>query len=294
MSIPGPTCFTTALPSDPGTLNPGHTLSPAERYQIGANEGENLPVSGKCEYVVRRGDTVAGIANRFHIRYWANIYFAPENIYFRDTHADPDLIYPGDRLQIPPAASIAPMERKPLQQYTDVPLFLQSAKTCWRATGNMLYNRHQGATGSAEFNRVIGPKYSSMTEGLRGQPLTDFYVSCLGMSEARITSLGELHFLVAQHGPVIVFIGDDDSAHAMVMAGFDLLKRRWLVLDPNARGAVVNFEDEDDDPHSASAPRSASPTRLPEGPLGRATWEDMHRWLKISETTVNALVYYYP
>ena len=32
MRLPGPLCVTTALPSDPGTRNVGHTISPVERH----------------------------------------------------------------------------------------------------------------------------------------------------------------------------------------------------------------------------------------------------------------------
>jgi LysM repeat protein len=65
------------------------------------------------EHIVRHGDTLSGITHRYHIRYWPNIFLAPENYAFRDAHPKPDLIFPGDRVQIPSAASIAPMERKP-------------------------------------------------------------------------------------------------------------------------------------------------------------------------------------
>ena len=84
------------------------------------------------EYIVQRGDTLWGIARNHDIRYWPNVYFATQNNAFRQTHSDPDLIYPGDRIFIPQRSAIAPMERHPVMVHRDIPLFTQSAETRFR------------------------------------------------------------------------------------------------------------------------------------------------------------------
>jgi hypothetical protein len=245
------------------------------------------------EHIVRSGETLYGIARNHHIQYWPNLYFAPENNAFRARHVDPNLIFPGDRIRIPPLPSIAPMERRPYLVHHDVPLFTQSADTCWRATGNMLYNRRNHTTGSTAYNQAIGAEFLNLEAGLRTERWNAFYVGRLGMTEARISSPGELHALIAQHGPVIVAIGDE-SAHSMVMAGYDLLQGRWFVLDP-AAGESMTFEDDvvTVGAGASGGTEPSGPARLRSFSTAPATWENMGRWLWIFDTTVNQLVYYY-
>lgn len=247
-----------------------------------------------AEHVVVHGDTLWGIARQHGIRYWPNIYFATENNEFRESHPNPDLIYPGDRVEIPPATAIEPMERHPMLVHRRIPLFTQSAETCWRATGKMLYmRRHQTATAEASFDAAIGQEYRTMETGLASSRWMDFYGTRLGMQEARIQSPGELHALIARHGPVIVAIGDGPSAHSMVMAGYDLYQGRWFVLDP-AAGESMTFEPLEITAGAGAASSTVtSPARLTDFHTGPATWENMGRWLWIMDTTVHAQVYYY-
>ena len=250
-------------------------------------------------HIVRAGETLYGIARGRGIRYWPNLYFAPENNEFRDTHPDPSRIFPNDRIGIPPSASIRPMERRPKLRFTNVPLFTQASETCWRATGKMLYcRRHRGPRAEAEFNRAIGETYRNQTTGLDHEFWPDFYVRCLGMRQATISSPGELHAIIATHGPAIVAIGTSASAHSMVMSEYDLFLGKWFVLDP-AAGEELSFEE---DVITVASPGAATPApaagaedpaRLTGYTTGPATLENMGRWLWILDKTVNKLVFYY-
>lgn len=244
-------------------------------------------------HIVQRGDTLYGIARRNGIRYWPNVYFATENNGFRRSHPNPDRIAPGDRIFVPPRSAVEPMERHPKIVHGDVPLFTQRAETCWRATGKMLYcRRNRGRDAEAEYNRLIGERYRTMAEGLQHTEWRSFYVGRLHMEEATIASPNDLHRIIASHGPAIVAIGDDASAHSMVMAGYDLFQGRWFVLDP-AAGERLTFEGDVITAGGGASSSSSGPTRLTDYSTGPATLENMGRWLWILDTSVHQLVYYY-
>lgn len=244
-----------------------------------------------AEYTVQRGDTLYGIARSHGIRYWPNVYFATQNNAFRQSHPNPDRIYPGDRVFIPSATSIAPMERRPLLVHRDVPLFTQSAETCWRATGKMLYcRRHPVATNEADFDRIIGEEYRELASGLQSSRWRDFYGSRLGMTEATIASPNDLHYLIGRYGPVIAAVGDGQSAHSMVMPGYDLFRGRWFLLDP-AAGEQLDFAPMVVTAGSSSA--ASGGDRLTGYRTAPATWANMGRWLWILDTTVHQKVYHY-
>jgi len=243
------------------------------------------------EYIVVAGDNLSRIAARHGIRYWQNIYLATENTDFRNTRTNPDLIYPGDRIHIPDREEIRPMEQHPTLIHRNIPLFTQSSETCWRATGKMLYLYKYQQSTEARFNERIGERYRSLEAGLDSEFWSDFYMRVLGMSETTIRGPNDLHRLIATRGPVIAAVGSGGSAHSMVVAGYDILRGRYLVLDP-AAGEELTFAD---DVIVAGGPQSStsSPARLDSYRTGSATWENMSRWLWIFDTTVNETIFHY-
>ncbi len=246
------------------------------------------------EYVVVSGDNLSRIAVRHGIRYWQNIYLATENAAFREARTNPDLIQPGERIQIPDLDSIRPMERQPTLVHRDVPLFTQSSETCWRATGKMLYLRRFPRSNEVEFNTRIGARFQSLEAGLASANWSDFYTRALGMTETIITGPNDLHRAIATRGPVIAAIGSGDSAHSMVAAGYDILLGRWLVLDP-AAGEELTFADEEivvgrSAPAASSSASAATLTGFRTGP---ATWENMSRWLWILDTSIHQRIFHY-
>lgn len=258
-------------------------------------DGE-VPLSARreqpmSEYTVVQGDNLTRIAARHHIRHWQNVYLAAENAAFRALRANPNLIHPGDVIHIPDLAEVQAMDQRPVFVRHDVPLFTQSAETCWRATGRMLYLRQYRTADVAQFNRTIGERYSSLETGLASEFWADFYTRKLGMTETVITGPNDLHRLIATRGPVIVAIGDGDSAHSMVMAGYDILRGRYLVLDP-AAGEVLTFAAEVIGSGSGSGASTAGAT-LDDFQTGPATWQNMARWLWIFDTTVHQRVFHY-
>lgn len=252
------------------------------------------------EYIVQRGDTLWRIARNHGIRYWPNVYFATQNNAFRQTHPNPDLIYPGDRIFIPQRSAIAPMERHPVMVHRDIPLFTQSAETCWRATGKMLYfRRHPVRTAEENFDSVIGSNYRDQETGLSHTQWHDFYCSRLGMRETQIASPNDLHYIIASHGPAIVAIGGGSSSHSMVMAGYNLYRGQWFVFDP-AAGEELQFAPDVITVRRGSSASTATQeaetteaSRLTGYRTAAPTWANMGRWLWILDTTVHEKVYYY-
>jgi N-acetylmuramoyl-L-alanine amidase len=53
------------------------------------------------QYTVRQGDCLSSIAAAHGISDWRTIYNAPENALFRTLRPNPNLIYPGDVLEVP-------------------------------------------------------------------------------------------------------------------------------------------------------------------------------------------------
>jgi hypothetical protein len=249
------------------------------------------------EYIVITGDNLSRIAARHGIRYWQNIYLATENEAFRNLRTNPDLIFPGDRIHIPERETIRPMEQHPRLVHRNIPLFTQSAETCWRATGKMLYLRQFPTSTETRFNERIGERYRLLERGLVSENWSDFYTRALGMTESTITGPNDLHRLIATRGPVIAALGTGRSAHSMVIAGYDILRGRWLVLDP-AAGESLNFAADvivvgGRRGASSSSTETSAEARLDSYSTGPATWENVSRWLWIFEHTINARVYHY-
>jgi hypothetical protein len=186
------------------------------------------------------------------------------------------------------------MERHPMLVHHDVPLFTQSSETCWRATGKMLYLRRFPRSNEAEFNTRIGTRFSSLEIGLASAYWSDFYTRALGMTETIIAGPNDLHRIIGTRGPVIAAIGDGESAHSMVAAGYDILRGRWLVLDP-AAGEELTFADDvvvvgGSTPAPSSSSSAATLTGFRTGP---ATWESMSRWLWIFDTSIHQRIFHY-
>ena len=246
------------------------------------------------EYVVLVGDNLSRIAAHHGIRYWQNIYLATENGDFRNARPNPDLIYPGDRIQIPDLDAIRPMERHPTLMHRNIPLFTQSVDTCWRATAKMLYLHRYPNLTESHFNERIGERYRTLQRGLDSEFWSDFYTRVLGMTESKIIGPNDLHLQIATRGPVIAAIGSGGSAHSMIAAGYDILRGRWLVLDP-AAGEELTFSEDVvvvGQPNMSSTGSISKPTMVGYR-TGPATWENMSRWLWIFDTTIHERVFHY-
>ena len=115
------------------------------------------------------------------------------------------------------------------------------------------------------------------------------------MKEATIKSQGDLHYIIAKHGPAIVAVGEGSSFHSMVMAGYDLFLGKWLFLNPSA-GEKLYFAPEEIVAGSSSSSNSArdqQPATLTNYQTGPATWQNMHIWRWIFDTSIHPKVYYY-
>jgi len=60
-------------------------------------EGENI----FFERVIREGDSLYRLAERYGLASWRDIYFAEENSLFRRMRPDPNRIFPGDIVYVP-------------------------------------------------------------------------------------------------------------------------------------------------------------------------------------------------
>jgi hypothetical protein len=58
-------------------------------------------------HVVKPGDTLSGIARRYGVKSWQELYYHPSNASFRSKRPNPDLIFPGDQVNIPTAGPVA-------------------------------------------------------------------------------------------------------------------------------------------------------------------------------------------
>jgi N-acetylmuramoyl-L-alanine amidase len=58
-------------------------------------------------YVVRKGDTLSKIARAHGIAHWKTLYDAPENAPLRKKRPNPNRIFPGDQVMVPPSKGAA-------------------------------------------------------------------------------------------------------------------------------------------------------------------------------------------
>jgi N-acetylmuramoyl-L-alanine amidase len=52
-------------------------------------------------HIVKQGECLSSIAQKYGFRRWSTIYDHPENCQFKQKRSDPNLIFPGDRIVIP-------------------------------------------------------------------------------------------------------------------------------------------------------------------------------------------------
>lgn len=247
-----------------------------------------------AEYEIQPGDTLSGIAHRFGIRFWQNIYFAGENLEFAQAHPDPNLIRPGETLFIPPGSAIAVIERHSQVLWRHIPLFTQpTAETCWRAAAKMLFFRHShDADKEAAFARAVGSAYASQTTGLPQAESYSFYVGRLSMRQSVPNSINEFHVRLAS-GPVVAMIQANyegaTSVHAVVIAGYNLHRRAWYILDPFAGGTYEFGDTVITAGPGGSVRDSGDASYRP----GSATIENMGHWVAIADIRINNTVYGY-
>jgi LysM domain/Papain-like cysteine protease AvrRpt2 len=244
-------------------------------------------------YVVKKEDTLWKIARDHKIRYWPNILFAAGN----NTLTNPDRIHPGDRIFIPSPSSIAPMEKHPVVMHKNVPLFTQAYNLCWKATGKMLYcRRNPTETAEADFERLVGEEFRTMTKGLLPSRWHEFYCTKLGMRQSTIASQNDLHYIIASYGPAIVAIGKGPQKHSVVMAGYDLNNGRWFIIDPAGR-EQIDFLEGDEIIVGKSSSKHEPTDQEKESKIsyktGKATIANMGRWLWILDTEIASSVFYY-
>jgi hypothetical protein len=159
----------------------------------------------------------------------------------------------------------------------------------------MLFCRAKRGTANpeAEFDRRIGERYRDQTTGLHSDYWHDFYVTRLQMKEARIVSQNDLHYVVGGHGPAVVML-TGTTGHAVVMAGYNLFRGQWFVLNPSA-GIELSFAGLEVVVGGSGRDRAASPDQaeLTGYRPGAATYENMGQWLWILDTSISNRVFYY-
>ena len=231
-------------------------------------------------HAVVRGDTLSQIAKQSGFRYWPNLYFAEENGTFRQKRPDPNRIYPGDVVELPPKGQhIAALESRPAFRHHKIPLFTQPrATTCWRAAAKMVFLWKHGRKAEPDFNRRIGKKYQEQKTGLTRSQWQDFYVNRLGMMGTYVSYENLLHYIVAIRSPAVVaaFTDNSASAHAVVITGYNLFRLQWYFLNPFS-GAEYEFDLDGNATYTA----------------GPATEKNMGYWININRTRLRSEVFHF-
>lgn len=240
-------------------------------------------------HIVQRGDSLSSIARRNDIRFWANIYLAGENDNFRLRRGNPNLIKPGDRIVIPPKASISKLEARARVNHKLPKLFTQpTLDLCWQACAKMLYCwKHRGRGAEADFQKKLGDDYNK-PGGLRMADRLSV-LGKLGLDWGRVGNINQLHQIVLARGPLWV-AEINGSAHAQILTGYNLITCEWYLLDPLGKGQTMTF-----DTGMTITPKGATEGagRVTGGATGRATLKNMSRKRGINSMAIDDLVFGY-
>lgn len=104
-------------------------------------------------HVVKSGETLSGIAKKFGLKSWQELYNHPSNSAFRAKRPNPNLIYPGDQVLIPgkPGAPAPPA--------------MAGAAVGANAAQLGKFGRHQAAMQSELQKGLAGQQQKAMEEG---------------------------------------------------------------------------------------------------------------------------------
>ncbi|MEM8940797.1 MAG: LysM domain-containing protein [Pseudomonadota bacterium] len=231
-------------------------------------------------HTVARGENLTRIARRYGIRHWRNLYFSDGNQEFMSLRPDPNLIHPGDVIHIPSKSYLQPVESKPRRVYRDYPLFRaqSTSHTCWRASAFMLWARkfklRDSARGFSDFEKLIGPGYNKLPDGLPGKRMRPLYVSKLHFREHKITGITDINRVVATHGPAILVLlahGPGGVDHAVIVTGYDAARGYWTLVDPIKGGRLLRID-------------FGKPAGQDEGfKRGKSSWSGLSRKLKFDD-----------
>ena len=226
---------------------------------------------------VKSGENLSLIAQKYKVKYWANIYLAGENDDFRSKRPNPHLIHPGDKVVIPSKESISKLEGRAEVNHTLPKLFTQpTIELCWQACAAMLFCwKYRTSNAEEEFRRKLGTDYNK-PGGLRMAD-SKKVLGKLGMTWANVASINELHEILLVRGPLWV-AEINGNAHAQVLTGYNLTTLQWHLLDPLGKGMAITFD------------TSGGATG---GSIGRATLANMSRKRSINAMTLDNLVFGY-
>lgn len=226
---------------------------------------------------VKPGENLSRIAQKYKVKYWANIYLAGENNAFRFKRPNPDLIHPADKIVIPGKEAISKLETRAEVNHKLPKLFTQpTIDLCWQACAAMLFCwKHRTSNAEEEFKKRLGADYNK-PGGLR-MAGSRKVLAKLGMTWANVGSINELHEILVVRGPLWV-AEINGNAHAQVMTGYNLMTLEWYFLDPLGKGMTITFD------------TSGAATG---GSIGQATLANMSRKRSINSMTLDNLVFGY-
>jgi hypothetical protein len=131
-------------------------------------------------YIVKRGDTLSAIAKQHGLKSWQDLYNHPSNAQFRSKRPNPNMIHPGDRLNIP--STSAPRR---IANYVVPRMQLIRQTTtmgCWYASARMLVAWRRGRRQASDAS-VLDPSEDLVSAAQRA--------ANTGITDAEIVGLAK-------------------------------------------------------------------------------------------------------